>query len=118
MGFSSSISGANNAFLFTSSPQLNLSAGVTYCTGSVSATAHTTHASGTSIADIQRNFKRTEAATVPGTEQTDTPVIEAVVPLDAWALAPAADGLHILVKRSLTEVVEFVLPWDEAREVH
>lgn len=111
IGVSNNINGGTQPYLF-SGTQLNISAPILYVTGSISATAHNTHASGSDLADIHKAFYRREEEVNEFGAMT-----EHVIRPDSWTLAPADDGLHILVKRSMAEVVEFVLPWEQAKPV-
>ncbi len=117
-GISNNIQGGNQPYLYSNTATLNIQANLLYVTGAVSATAHQTHGSGTDIADVYESFYRDEPHVVVPPKllddvEVEPPVIEGVIPVDAWTLAPADDGLHILVKRSETEVLETVLPWSQ-----
>jgi hypothetical protein len=116
-GISNNINAGNQPYLYSNTATLNIQVNTLYVTGAVSATAHQTHGSGTGIEDIYTSFYREVpevAAPVELLEDgTPPPVTEGEIPVDAWTLAPAADGLHILVKRSKTEVLETVLPWSQ-----
>lgn len=110
IGVSNNINNGMKGYI--SSPgQLNISSPVTYHTGSVSATAHTTHGSGTDIADVYKSFLRREEV-----KAFEGDLSGPIVPVNGWALAPADDGMHILCKRA-EGVFEFILPWSDARKV-
>ncbi len=115
IGIANNIQGGNQPYIYSNTATLNIQANLMYVTGAVSATAHQTHGSGTDIADVYESFYRDEPHVVKLLDDVEVgpPVIEGVIPVDAWTLAPADDGLHILVKRSETEVLETVLPWSQ-----
>jgi len=108
LGCTNSIAGGTGPYLYSTRNIINFQSNG-YFTGSVSATAHTTHASGMELRDIHHSFKRRKKVSLKGIQHDP-------IPEKAWALHPAEDGLHILVKRTADQAVEFVLPWSQARE--
>lgn len=111
LGVSNNINNGTQPYLFAGT-QLNISAPILYVTGSVSATAHNTHASGSRIEDLHAAFKRTK----PKRNEFGA-MTEHVIAVGGWNFQLANDGMHLVVKRSETEIVEFVLPWSSAQPV-
>lgn len=106
IGCASTIAGAQTGpYIYSSTNNLCLQA-VVYVTGSVSATAHLTHALGSEIVDVRRGFLRAK-------RERD----HDIVPPFGWGMTPSDEGLHILCKRRDGKVFEFVLPWEQAKEV-
>jgi hypothetical protein len=108
LGSGNTINGSN-PYIASFTGQLNFQFNV-YVAGSVSATAHITHGSGSELADVHREYRRQETRRVNGIDETP-------VPAGGWGLVPHDDGLHLLVKRSKTQVSEHVIPWDQFRDI-
>ena len=111
IGVSNNIANGTAPYLYTSTGWLNVQ-GNLYVTGVVSATAHNTHASGSTVEELHAAFKRNETEKNEFGETT-----EHVVPVGGWNWQLGDDGMHLVVKRSETEIVEFVLPWESSRLV-
>jgi hypothetical protein len=109
IGCTNTIAGGTGPYLYSTKNIINFQANG-YFTGSVSATAHNTHASGTEIADIRHSFRRRAREMLED-------IVHDPIPVKGWALHPSEEGLHILVKRSETQVSEYVIPWHQFRDI-
>lgn len=110
IGCQSTIAGApTGPYLYSSVNQMTIQS-VLYVTGSVSATAHNTHASGKDLASIHQSFKRRRREFIQN-------LVHDPVEVGGWGLVQHEDGLHILIKRSEDRVSEFILPWEQAKDV-